>query len=69
MTKKQVGEVLISAGALLLIAPVLMAILATFVYFISMIEFTMKSFIILGILVYIGISIGLMIYGKELMDR
>ena len=69
MTKKDVGEVLISAGALLLIAPLLMGILATFMYFISMVTFTTDTLIVVGIIGYIAIAIGLIIYGKELMCR
>jgi len=69
MTKKEVGEFLIQAGTCLLILPFLLIFLVSGLYFISLIKFTIATFIICGCLIYLGLSIGLILYGKRLIRQ
>lgn len=69
MTKQEVGSVLINAGTLLLLAPALFAVVAAFMYLVSIVEITTTGYIFMGIIVYAAISISLIRYGKKLMTE
>lgn len=69
MTKQEVGKLLVQFGSGLLALPFLLIFLVSTLYFISLIEFTAVTLIIIGCLIYLAISIGLISYGKKLMEE
>ena len=69
MTRKEVGKSFMEIGTLLLVAPFLLILAGTFLYFISLIEFTILTLIIIGGLIYFIFSVGLILYGKKLMEE
>ena len=67
MTQEEVGKLLVQFGSGLLALPCLLIFLILTLYFISLIEFTVVTLVIIGCLIYLAISIGLIIYGNKLM--
>jgi hypothetical protein len=66
MSKKDVGECLIQIGTMLLVAPLFLSLIVSFLYLISEISFSTTSWIVFGCIAYVGTSIGLISYGKRL---
>lgn len=69
MTRTEVGKSFMEIGTLLLAAPFLLIFVGTFLYFISLIKLTILTLIIIGGLIYFTFSIGLILYGKRLMEE
>lgn len=66
MTKKEVGESLIQIGALMLIMPCIVFFIVSALFLVSLIEFGIVGIIALCCLAYLGISIGLILYGRKI---
>lgn len=67
MIKREVGEFLVQFGAFLLALPFLLIFLVSILYIISLIKFTIAALIIFACLAYLGLSVGLILYGKKLI--
>lgn len=68
MTKSEQGEFLIQMGAFLLALPFIAVLLVSVLYFVSLIKFTVLTLIVVICLAYFGLAIGLILYGKRLID-
>lgn len=68
MTKSEQGESLIQIGTFLLALPFIAMLLVSVLYFISLIKFTVVTLVVVSCLAYFGLALGLILYGKKLMD-